>query len=189
MNDRAVRAMKEFLEALGLDLQEAGMEKTPERVADMYGFLFSGLGKDTREIWGEPLHAGNGADDIVAIRGIPFYSMCEHHLVPFFGEVGIAYLPSDYGVAGFSKFTRLVELISRRPQLQERMTAQLAEAVANDLQAQGVLVVVEAQQLCMTMRGDGAQGARTMTDAALGRLREEPGLREQAMALLMHKVK
>ncbi|MBR6342659.1 MAG: GTP cyclohydrolase I [Selenomonadaceae bacterium] len=189
MNEKAVHAMREFLEALGLDLKALGMERTPERVAEMYGLLFSGIGKDTRELWGETFDAGTGADGIVAVKGIPFYSMCEHHLVPFFGEAGIAYLPAKHGVAGFSKFTRLVEVISRKPQLQERMTTQIAEAVARDLHAEGVLVVVEARQLCMMMRGDAAHGARTTTNAVLGRLKEDAGLREQAMALLLDRKK
>ena len=184
MNEKAARAMREFLEALGIDLKAAGMEKTPERVAIMYGMLFDGIGQETRDIWGETFDAGPGTDGIVAVRHVPFYSMCEHHLVPFFGEVNIAYLPAPCGVAGFSKFTKLVEIISHRPQIQERMTGEIAEAIAADLRAQGVLVTVEAQQLCMTMRGDLAHGTRTVTSFSTGRFREDAALRQQAWNLL-----
>lgn len=181
-NDKAVRAMREFLEAIGVDLQRQGMEKTPERVAKMYQFLFNGIDADTADIWGETFDAGS--EGIVAVRHIPFYSMCEHHLVPFFGEVNIAYLPAARKVAGFSKFSRLVELLSHRPQLQERLTAQLAAAVKRDLGASGVLVTVEAQQLCMTMRGDLAHGTRTITSECNGVFHEDNCLMKQAWMLL-----
>lgn len=184
MNEKAVRAMREFLEALGIDLAAEGMERTPERVAGMYEMLFSGRGKETRELWGETFDVETGQDGIVAVRHIPFYSMCEHHLVPFFGEVNIAYLPAPCGVAGFSKFARLVEVISRRPQLQERMTRQIADAVAADIHALGVLVTAEAQQLCMTMRGDLAHGTKTVTSAMNGRFRDDLELRQQAWQML-----
>ena len=143
-----------------------------------------GIGRETQDIWGETFDAGPGTDGIVAVRHVPFYSMCEHHLVPFFGEVNIAYLPAPCGVAGFSKFTKLVEIISHRPQIQERMTGEIAEAIAADLRAQGVLVTVEAQQLCMTMRGDLAHGTRTVTSFSTGRFREDAALRQQAWNLL-----
>lgn len=184
MNDKAVQAVGDLLEALGIDWKKAGMEKTPERVARMYELLFDGVGQDTRDIWGETFDAGPGSEGIVAVRHIPFYSMCEHHLLPFFGEVDIAYLPAPCGVAGFSKFAKLVEVISHRPQLQERMTGEIAEAIAKDLGAKGVLVSVEAQQLCMTMRGELAHGTRTVTSFCTGRLREETALKEQAWNLL-----
>jgi GTP cyclohydrolase I len=158
------------------------MEKTPERVARMYEFLFNGMNADTASIWGETFDAGS--EGIVAVRHIPFYSMCEHHLVPFFGEVSIAYLPATGKVAGFSKFSRLVELLSHRPQLQERLTAQIAAAVQRDLMARGVLVTVEAQQLCMTMRGDLAHGTRTITTECNGVFYSDKQLYQQAWLLL-----
>ena len=185
MNDRAVRAMREFLEALGLDLEREGMEKTPERVAEMYEMFFDGVGRGTEDIWGETFAVESVSEGLVAVRNIPFYSMCEHHLVPFFGNVHLAYLPAPGGIAGFSKFTQLVERIAHRPQLQERLTAQIAEAVETGLRADGVLVVVEAQQLCMMMRRDAAHGTSTLTNAVLGRFRQDAALREQAMALLL----
>ena len=181
-NEKAVRAMRDFLEAIGVDIKAQGMERTPERVADMYQFLFSGLGKETKEIWGETFAAGS--DGIIAVRHIPFYSMCEHHLVPFFGEVSIAYLPTGGKVAGFSKFAKLIEILSHQPQLQERLTAQIAAAVSHDLGARGVLTVVEAKQLCMTMRGDLAHGTRTVTSECNGVFRADPALYQQAWMIL-----
>ena len=185
MNAKAVQAMREFLEALGLDLEREGMGETPERVAEMYGHLFSGMGRNTGDIWGKTFDAGSAEEGIVAVRHIPFYSICEHHLVPFFGEVHIAYLPAPGGVAGFSKFAELVELVARRPQLQERMTFQIAEAIARDLRALGVLVVVEARQLCMMMLEPATHRSDTVTNVALGKLREDSGLKAQAMAMLL----
>ena len=182
MNEKAVSAMRDFLEALGLDLQQLDMEKTPARVAEMYGYLFSGLGKDAADVWGELFQSEN--DGIVAVKDIPFYSMCEHHLVPFFGRVSLAYKPGNGLVAGFSKFTKLVELLSHRPQLQERLTEQIAQSIVDGIQAQGVLVVVEAQQLCMTMRGDMANGTTTLTSASRGCFAENSELYHQAWMLL-----
>ena len=181
-NEKAVRAMRDFLEAVGVDLEARGMEKTPERVAKMYQFLFNGIGLDTAPIWGETFDAGS--DGMVAVRHIPFYSMCEHHLVPFFGEVNLVYLPEAGKVAGFSKFSRLVEILSHQPQLQERLTAQIAAAVRHDLGAKGVLVTVEAQQLCMTMRGDLAHGTRTVTSECSGIFKTDTALYQQAWMIL-----
>ena len=182
MNEKAVSAMRDFLEALGLDLQQLDMEKTPARVAEMYGYLFSGLGKDAADVWGELFQSEN--DGIVAVKDIPFYSMCEHHMVPFFGRVSIAYKPQGGMVAGFGKFTKLVDMVSHRPQLQERMTEQLAEAVMDGLQAEGVLVIAEAQQLCMTMRGDLANGTSTITSACRGCFDNDSSMYSQAWNLL-----
>lgn len=182
MNEKAVEAMRDFLEALGLDLQQLDMEKTPARVAEMYGCLFSGLKKDVSQVWGELFQSEN--DGIVAVKDIPFYSMCEHHLVPFFGRVSLAYKPRQGMVAGFGKFTKLVDIISHRPQLQERMTQQLAEAVMQGLAAEGVLVIAEAQQLCMTMRGDLAHGTSTVTSACRGCFERDAELYNQAWELL-----
>ncbi len=181
-NARAEQAMREFLEALGVDLTARGMERTPARVAQMYAFLFNGMGRSTEDIWGETFTTGS--DGLVAVRHIPFYSMCEHHLVPFFGTVDIAYIPRHGRVAGFSKFTTLVERLAHQPQLQERLTAQIARAVEHDLQAVGVLVKVEALQLCMTMRGDMAPGTRTVTSEATGVCREDHALYQQAWLAL-----
>lgn len=182
MNEKAIKAMQEFLIALGIDLAASDMEKTPQRVAEMYSFLFNGYGKNTSEVWGELFKADN--DGIVAVKDIPFYSMCEHHLVPFFGRISVAYKPTDGTIAGFSKFARLVEVISHRPQLQERMTEEIASAVQEGLSPEGVLVIVEAQQLCMTMRGDMAHGTKTITSACRGCLQEDSISCHQAWNML-----
>ena len=179
---KAIAAVQDFLAAMDIDLAEEGMERTPERVVKLYEYLFSGRGKATASLWGELFPTP--ARGIIAVRQIPFYSMCEHHLVPFFGEVSIAYLPATGKVAGFSKFSRLVELLSHRPQLQERLTAQIAAAVQRDLMARGVLVTVEAQQLCMTMRGDLAHGTRTITTECNGVFYSDKQLYQQAWLLL-----
>ncbi len=180
--ERAQRAMEDFLSAMGVDIEALGMEKTPERVAKMFAFLFDGLGKDTKELWGETY--ASGSDGLVAVRRIPFYSICEHHLVPFFGEASLVYLPKDGRVAGFSKFTELVRCLSHRPQLQERLTREVAAAIAEDLGARGVLVSLEAQQLCMMIRGELAHGARTMTTYQTGVFREDAALLSQAYHLI-----
>ena len=181
-NNPAAKAMEKFLDSVGLDLTNLGMEKTPERVAKMYGQLFSGLGPVEQEEWGELFESD--AAGLVAVRHIPFYSMCEHHLVPFFGEVDIVYQPHKGLVAGFSKFTKVVEHLSRRPQLQERFTRQIAGAVAEGVGAEGVLVTVEAQQLCMMMRGDLAPGAKTVTTECVGAFARDKVLYQQAWQLL-----
>lgn len=178
----AAKAMENFLDNVGLDLPQLGMEKTPERVAKLYGQLFSGLGPVQPEEWGELFESD--ATGLVAVRHIPFYSMCEHHLVPFFGEVDIVYQPHKGMVAGFSKFTKVVEHLSHRPQLQERLTRQIAAAVAEGVGAEGVLVTMEAQQLCMMMRGDLAPGARTVTTECTGCFLEDKELYQQAWLML-----
>lgn len=182
MNTKAIASMQDFLTHIGIDTVKYGMEKTPERVAAMYEFLFDGVEKNPNEIWGELF--SSESDGIVAVRDIPFYSMCEHHLLPFFGRVSLAYLPKDGMVAGFSKFTKLVEVISHRPQLQERMTRQIAEAIEEGLSARGVLVTVEAVQLCMCMRGESAHDTKTVTSVGLGELKDGSPMSIQAWRML-----
>lgn len=181
--EKAARAVRDFLEALGLDVTAAGLEKTPKRVAKMYTLLFSGCREETKPIWGEVFETESHG--LVAVRHIPFYSMCEHHLVPFFGEVQIAYLPKDGKVAGFGKFTKVVDALAHRPQLQERLTREIASAIEEDLGAEGVMVVVSAQQLCMMIRGELSLGTRTVTAESRGKLRGDGGLPQQAWQLLM----
>ena len=181
--DKAIGAMRDFLTALDIDLAESHMEKTPERVTDMYAMLFDGCGKSSAAVWGETFPTPAGG--LVAVRHLPFYSMCEHHLVPFFGEVQVAYLPHEGRVAGFSKFAALVELFAHRPQLQERFTRQLAEAVMQDLKADGVVVVVEAHQHCMTMRGEMAHGSRSVTTESCGLQQSGSALYKEAWMMLM----
>lgn len=182
MNERAAQAVREFLEALGVDLEAEGMQRTPERVTRMFELLFSGRGRETKTIWGETFETDSGG--IVAVQHIPFFSVCEHHLMPFFGEVGIAYLPHYGRVAGFSKFSRIVETLARRPQLQERLTREIAVEIERGLEADGVMVVVSAQQLCMMVRGELALGTRTVTVEALGAMGGGERFYEQAWRLL-----
>lgn len=178
----AARAVEDFLSALGVDVSAQGMDETPQRVAKMYAFLFSGIGIDPCTLWGETFDTK--AQGLVAVRHIPFYSMCEHHLVPFFGAVSIAYLPRDGCVAGFGKFADVVACLSHRPQLQERLTAEIADAVMEGLHARGVLVICSAQQLCMTMRSALAHGTQTVTSECRGALAEGAALSAQAWQLL-----
>lgn len=182
MNKKAIAAMQDFLDGIGIDTEKCGMEKTPERVAAMYEYLFEGMNVDTDAVWGELFRSES--EGIVVVKDIPFYSMCEHHLLPFFGQVSLAYIPKNGMVAGFSKFIKLVEIISHRPQLQERMTRQIAEAIERGLGAEGVLVTVEATQLCMCMRGECAHGTKAVTSVGLGLLKDGTGLGQQAYSML-----
>ena len=179
---RAERAMREFLAAVGVDLAAQGMEETPARVAQLYTELFSGLHADTRDLWADVLT--EETDGLVAVRGISFHSICEHHLLPFFGTAHIVYRPHAGRVAGFGVFTRLVDRMARRPQIQERLTSDIADEIERGLDAEGVLVVVDAQQLCMTMRGARAHGTRTTTSACRGIFRDDKTMELQAWQML-----
>ena len=170
-----------ILEGVGEDPNREGLLKTPARVARMYEEVFAGLTQDPAVHFETMFDEGHR--EMVLVKDIPFYSMCEHHLVPFFGKVSIAYQPHDGMVAGFSKFTKLVERISHRPQLQERMTQQIADAITEGIGADGVLVIVDAQQLCMTMRGAVAHDSRTITSACTGCLNSD-GMKKQAWIML-----
>lgn len=179
--DKAEKAMKDFLEALDIDIEKRNMQKTPKRVAQMYAKLFSGINEDTKNIWGETFQGGSF---LVAVTNLPFYSICEHHLVPFFGEIDIVYLPKDGKIAGFGKFSKLVEVLSHRPQLQENLNEEIAEAVYRDLDTKGVLTVISAKQLCMTMQGESMLNAKTVTSAAKGELLTDENLLKEAWRLI-----
>ena len=179
---RAERAMREFLTAVGVDLAAQGMEETPARVAQLYTELFSGLHADMGDLWADVLT--EETDGLVAVRTIPFHSVCEHHLLPFFGTAHIVYRPHAGRVAGFGIFTQLVDLMARRPQLQERLTEDIAREIERGLGAEGVLVVLDARQLCMTMRGERAHGTRTTTSACRGIFREDKAKELQAWQML-----
>ena len=179
---RAERAMREFLTALGVDLMARGMEETPARVAHLYGELFAGLRADTSELWADVLT--ENTDGLIAVRAIPFYSVCEHHLLPFFGTAHIVYRPHAGRVAGFGVFARLVARIAQRPQLQERLTEDIAREIEQGIGADGVLVVLDARQLCMTMRGARAHGTRTTTSVCRGIFREDKTMELQAWKML-----
>ena len=179
---RAERAMREFLTAVGVDLAVQGMEETPARAAALYAELFAGLHTDTQDLWADVLT--EETDGLVAVRSISFHSICEHHLLPFFGTAHIVYRPHAGRVAGFGIFTRLVERMARRPQLQERLTGDIAREIEQGLGAEGVLVVLDARQLCMTMRGARAHGTRTTTSTCRGLFREDKTMELQAWQML-----
>ena len=146
-------------------MQREGLQDTPVRVAEMYGEIFKGIGVEPT------IEAGFSeevADDLIVLKDIPFYSMCEHHLLPFFGKVNLAYIPKDNKVAGFSSLTRLVDIYSKRLQIQERLTQQIANAVMKLLDPRGILVLIEAQQLCVSMRGTKKDSVKTLTHAVRG---------------------
>lgn len=179
--EKAENAMREFLEAFDIDLKKSGMEKTPERVAKMYEKLFDGLKEDTKIVWGETFSGGNS---LVAVKNLPFASICEHHLAPFFGEVDIVYLPKNGKIAGFGKFAKLVEVLSHRPQLQENLTEEIADAVYRDLSARGALVVVSARQLCMMLTGESLFNTETITSVAKGEFATNESLSKEAWRLI-----
>lgn len=179
---RIEKAVREIIEALGEDPLREGLAETPERVARFYEEVFGGIHTDP----GEVIDAFFGEEhyqEIVMIREIPFYSMCEHHFVPFHGQAHVAYMPQGR-VTGLSKLARLVEGFARRPQMQERLTAQVADCLDNRLDPLGVLVVIEAEHLCMSMRGVKKPGAVTVTSAVRGIMESNPATRSEAMSLL-----
>ena len=179
---RIEKAVLDIIEAIGEDPTREGLVDTPQRVARFYAEVFEGLHSDP----GEVLDASFGEEhyqEIVMVREIPFYSMCEHHFVPFHGEAHVAYMPSGR-VTGLSKLARLVDAYARRPQMQERLTAQVADCLNDRLNPLGVLVVIEAEHLCMSMRGVKKPGALTVTSAVRGIMESNPATRAEAMSLL-----
>jgi GTP cyclohydrolase I len=180
---RIEKAIREILEALGEDPDRDGLQRTPERVAAMYAELFSGIEYDPSEVLNVTFEADH--DEMILERDIPFHSVCEHHLVPFIGRAHVAYIPGDDGrITGLSKLARLVEGYSRRPQVQERLTSQVADTIDRMLAPKGVLVVVEAEHLCMSMRGVRKPGTVTVTSAVRGLFRDSPSTRAEAMAFI-----
>jgi GTP cyclohydrolase I len=181
---RAEAAVRELLIAVGEDPDRAGLKDTPARVARSYAEIFAGLWQDPGEILATTFDEDH--DEMVLVKDIPMYSTCEHHLVPFHGVAHIGYIPGEDGrVTGLSKLARLVEVYARRPQVQERMTSQIADALADVLKPRGVLVVIEAEHLCMAMRGIRKPGASTVTSAVRGIFRENPATRSEAMSLVL----
>lgn len=176
--------MRELLCAIGEDPDRDGLRDTPARVARSYEEMFAGLWQDPALVLSRQFEIDH--DEMVLVRDIELYSICEHHLVPFHGVAHIGYIPSRTGrVTGLSKLARLVEIYARRPQVQERLTAQVADALVEHLDARGVIVVVECEHLCMSMRGVRKPGARTITSAVRGILRKS-ATRAEAMSLVLH---
>ncbi len=182
---RIEKAVREILEAIGEDPDRDGLQKTPERVAAMYAEIFSGLHDSPDQHLSVTFAADH--DEMVMVKDIPLYSACEHHLVPFLGRAHLAYIPNEEGrITGLSKLARLVESYSRRPQVQERLTTQIAEEIDRSLAPRGVLVVIEAEHLCMSMRGVHKPGTTTITSSVRGLFRDNPATRAEAMAFIRH---
>lgn len=175
-------AVRSILAAVGEDPDREGMADTPHRVARMYAELFSGLREDPGSVV-ETLFEDEEHHEIVMVKDIPFYSMCEHHLIPFHGRAHVAYTPRGT-VTGLSKLARLVDVYARRPQMQERLTTQVADSLMEALKPYGVMVVVEAEHLCMSMRGVKKPGSITVTSAVRGTFCDDPATRAEAMSLL-----
>ena len=175
--------MREILEAIGADLDAEGFRDTPARYADMCAEIFSGL--DQRAEDALAIRFTTAHDEMILERDIPLYSVCMHHLVPFLGKAHVAYIPNDDGrITGLSKLARLVEVYARRPQIQEGLTAEIADALENVLEPRGVLVVIEAEHLCMSMRGVRTPGTTTVTSAVRGLFRDDARTRAEAMAFI-----
>jgi len=182
-HQRVQAAVREFLIGIGEDPDREGLAETPARVARACEEIFAGLGQDPTEVLATTFDASH--DEMVLVRDIDVHSICEHHLLPFSGVAHVAYIPPVSGhITGLSKLARLVDVYARRPQVQERLTTQVADALTTQLEARGVLVVVDCEHLCMTMRGVKKPGAHTVTSAVRGVMRN-PATRAEAMSLIM----
>jgi GTP cyclohydrolase I len=180
--EKVVEAVEMLLEGVGEDVNRPGLKETPQRVASMYEEVLCGMGQDATEV--VKSFKSENYDEMVLVKDIPFYSLCEHHLLPFLGKAHVAYIPSGDRITGISKLARVVEMHARRLQVQERMTADIADGLVRALSPKGVLVVVEAEHLCMTMRGVQKPGSRTVTSVVRGLFRENPATRSEAMSLV-----
>nr|WP_206340089.1 GTP cyclohydrolase I FolE [Blastococcus litoris] len=181
---RAAAAVRELLIAVGEDPDRPGLQDTPARVARAYAETFAGLSQDPYDILATTFDEDH--DEMVLVKDIPMYSTCEHHLVPFHGKAHVGYIPAEDGrVTGLSKLARLVEVYARRPQVQERMTRQIADALNEVLKPRGVIVVIEAEHLCMAMRGIRKPGSTTVTSAVRGMFRDSAATRNEAMSLVL----
>jgi GTP cyclohydrolase IA len=180
---RIEAAVREILVAIGEDPERDGLVRTPARVAQMYAEIAAGLHEDPAHHLSVTFEADH--DEMVMVRDIPMYSICEHHLVPFHGNAHVAYVPgADGRITGLSKLARLVDGFAKRPQVQERLTAQIADAMVGKLEPRGALVVVEAEHLCMSMRGVRKPGSVTVTSAVRGIFKDNPATRAEAMSMI-----
>lgn len=181
---RAEAAVRELLYAIGEDPDREGLRATPGRVARSFAEMFAGLGVDPDAVLETTFDEHH--DELVLVKDIALYSTCEHHLVPFHGSAAVGYIPGDSGrITGLSKLARLVDLYARRPQVQERLTSQIADAVMRRLEPRGVIVVVQAEHLCMAMRGVRKPGSLTVTSAVRGTFKADPRTRAEAMSLIL----
>jgi GTP cyclohydrolase I len=175
-------AMKMIIEAIGEDVQREGLVGTPERVAKMYSEIFSGLTENPEDYL--DVFFNEAHEEMVLVKNIPFYSTCEHHFIPFFGHAHVAYIPTKGKITGLSKLARVVDTIAKRPQLQERLTSEIADVIMKKLKPHGVLVVVDAEHLCMSMRGIKKPGAKTVTSAVRGIFQRDAKSRSEALSLI-----
>lgn len=175
-------AVQMILEAIGEDVNREGLKETPGRVARMYAEVFAGIGQDPAEEL--TLLFQEKYDEMILVKDIPVYSMCEHHLLPFFGKAHIAYIPRNGKITGLSKLARVVETVSRRPQVQERLTSTVADLLMETLKPYGAAVVIEAEHMCMTMRGVKKPGSLTVTSALRGLFRHDEAARAELFALI-----
>ncbi|MCX7615054.1 MAG: GTP cyclohydrolase I FolE [Clostridiales bacterium] len=179
--DKIRTAMKMMIEAIGEDVDREGLADTPDRVAKMYMEIFSGIQEDPREHMQTFFNTDH--EEMVIVKDISFFSMCEHHFLPFFGKVNVAYIPRNGKITGLSKLARVVDCISKRPQLQERLTSEIADVIMDVLDPMGVGVVVDAEHMCMNMRGVKKPGSRTVTSAMRGIFRTDARTRSEVLAL------
>ena len=180
---KAQKAIRLLLESFGEDLEREGLRRTPERVAEFYKEVLSGNEVDPSGL--VPVHyAAEEHEEIILVKDIPFYSLCEHHLLPFFGKACVAYMPQKDKIVGVSKLVRLVEVLANRLQLLERLTKQVADTIMKSIEPHGVMVVIEAEHLCMTMRGVKKPGAKMLTSAMRGIFLKDVRTRSEAMSLL-----
>ncbi len=180
--ERIQNAVREILIAVGENPDREGLLETPKRVANMYEEIFAGLTEDPKQHI--KLFNEQSNDEMVIVKDIPFYSMCEHHLLPFFGKAHIGYIPSDNKIIGLSKLARIVDNFEKKPQVQERLTSDIADFLNDNLQPKGVAVIMEAEHMCMTMRGARAAGSKTQTSALRGIMRTDAKTRAEVLSLL-----
>ena len=184
--EKIENAVREILYAIGENPDREGLVDTPKRIAKMYEEIFSGISEDPAKhleiFFQEEKH-----EELVLVKDIPFYSVCEHHFVPFFGKAHVAYLPKNGKLTGLSKLARVVETVAKRPQLQERITATVADTIMNKLQPYGVIVVIEAEHMCMTMRGVKKPGSKTITSAVRGTFKTDPKSRAEVLSMINNK--
>lgn len=181
--ERIENAVREILYAIGENPDREGIVDTPKRIARMFEEIFSGIDEDPAKHL-EVYFQEEKYEELVLVKDIPFYSVCEHHLVPFFGKAHVAYLPKNGRLTGLSKLARVVETVAKRPQLQERITATVADTIMNKLQPYGVIVVIEAEHMCMTMRGVKKPGSKTVTSAVRGTFKTDSKSRAEVMSMI-----
>lgn len=180
--EKIMRAVTDILEAVGEDPARPGLVETPKRVANMYEEMFAGLHQDPKQHL--KLFDEKSNDEMVIVRDIPFASMCEHHLLPFVGKAHIAYIPNDNKIIGLSKFARIVDNFAKKPQVQERLTHDIADFLNDNLKPKGVAVIIEAEHMCMSIRGAKASGSQTQTSALRGSMKSDARTRAEVLSLL-----